>query len=194
LTLLCAAIAFHAVFGIAAGLFGGWQVAIMDAVKAPLVAVCSLLLCFPSLYVFSSVGGAALSLSQAFLLGTSSLAMLGILLIGLAPVAWLFAVSTESLSFMTVLVLCVWFVSVAFALKYIARLQARALFARATGIKLWFLVFVIVSLQMATSMRPLLVAPKESWWVGEKKFFLAHLTDTLEGNGTAPRKLPRHLR
>lgn len=188
-TLLLAAIAFHAVFGLAAGLFGGWQVAIMDVVKAPLVAVCSLLLCFPSLYIFSSVGGSALSLAQAFLLGTSCLAMLGILLIGLAPVAWLFAVSTESVSFMTALILFIWFVAVAFALKYIARLQARALFARAAGIKLWFLVFVIVSLQMVTYLRPMLVTPTGSWWNGEKKFFLAHLADTLEGNRKASRNM-----
>ena len=47
--LLATALACHAVFGLAVGMFGGLTVALMDIVKVPLVAVCSLFLCFPSL-------------------------------------------------------------------------------------------------------------------------------------------------
>ena len=48
---------FHAIFGLALGLFGGWPTAGMAAVKLPLIALCSMLLCFPSMYVFACVGG-----------------------------------------------------------------------------------------------------------------------------------------
>lgn len=54
-SLLAVAVVCHAIFGLALGLFAGWSVAVMDVLKAPLVAVCSLLLCFPSLYVFACV-------------------------------------------------------------------------------------------------------------------------------------------
>jgi hypothetical protein len=188
MTLLAAAVAFHAVFGLAAGLFGGWQVAVMDVVKTPLIAVSSLLLCYPSLYVFACVGGTTLSLAQVFLLGSSALAMLGMLLVGLAPVAWLFSVSTESPGFMTMLVLFIWLIAVSFALKYITKLQARAIFRKAIGIKLWFLVLVIVTLQMVTYLRPLLVAPQGAWWTPEKKFFLTHFADTLDEGAAGARK------
>ncbi len=179
-TLLVAAAMFHAVFGLAMGLYGGWSVAIMDMAKIPLVAVCSLLLCYPSLYVFSCVGGTPLSLSQTFLLGASCLAMLGLLLVGLAPVAWLFSVSTESLPFVTMLALFIWLIAASFAVRYIGKLQVHALFKKAGGIKLWFFVLVLVTVQMVTCMRPILTAPKAGWWTGEKMFFLQHFGSTFE--------------
>ena len=179
--LLVAAAVFHAVFGLAMGLFGGWNVAIMDVAKIPLIAVCSLLLCYPSLYVFSCVGGTPLSLSQTFLLGASCLAMLGLLLVGLAPVAWLFSVSTESISFVTMLVLFIWLIAASFAVRYIGKLQAHTLFKKASGIKLWFFVLIVVTLQMVTCMRPILTAPEaDGWWTGKKMFFLQHFGSTFE--------------
>ena len=42
--MLGAALLCHAVFGLAAGLFGGWEVAAMAAWKAPFIALCAMLL------------------------------------------------------------------------------------------------------------------------------------------------------
>jgi len=179
-TLLAVAVACHAVFGLAVGLFAGWSVAIMDVVKAPLVAVCSLLLCFPSLYVFACVSGSPLSISQTVSLGCSCLAMVGLLLVGLAPVAWLFAVSTESLPFMVILALLIWLVALSFAARYVGKLQTNPLFQRQGGIKMWFLILIVVTLQMTTCMRPMLAKPDRGWWTGEKKFFLSHFGSAFE--------------
>lgn len=178
--LLCAAIVFHAVFGLAMGLFGGWQVAVMDVVKVPLVAVCSLLLCYPSLYVFACVGGTPLCLSQVFFLGASCLAMTGLLLVGLAPVAWLFSISTANLPFVTMLALFIWIFAILFTVRYIEKLRAQALFQKSGGIRLWLLVLVVVTLQMVTCMRPILTTPKAGWWTGEKMFFLQHFGSTFD--------------
>lgn len=172
--LLVSAVACHVVFGFAMGMFKGLTVAVMDAAKVPLVAVCALLLCFPSLYVFACVAGAPLSLSQTFMLGCSCLAMVGLLLVGLAPVAWLFAVSTESLPFMVILILLIWSVAMVFTARYVGKLGAHPLFQRQSGIKLWFLILTLVTLQMVTCMRPMLAKPDKSWWTAEKQFFLAH--------------------
>lgn len=182
ITLLVAAIVFHAIFGLAIGFFGGWSVAVMDVVKVPLVAVCSLFLCYPSLYVFSCVGGVPLSLSQTFALGASCLAMIGLLLVGLAPVAWLFAVSTASIPFITILALGIWCVAGGFAVKYIGKLQTHILFSRTGGIKVWFVIWVVVTMQMFTCMRPILVQPdnETGWWTSQKLFFLQHLGSTFD--------------
>jgi hypothetical protein len=180
LTLLAVALACHVVFGLALGLFGGWTVATMDMVKIPLVAVCSLLLCFPSLYVFTCVAGSPLSLAQTFVLGCSCLAMVGLILVGLAPVAWLFAVSTKSLSFVTLLAFLIWLVAIGFAGRYVDKLGVHPLLQRQAGIKLWFLILILVTLQMATCMRPMLTKPDARWWTGEKQFFLAHFASTLD--------------
>jgi hypothetical protein len=179
-SLLALAVACHAVFGLAVGLFVGWSVAIMDVVKAPLIAVCSLLLCFPSLYVFACVAGSPLTISQTVALGCSCLAMVGLLLVGLAPVAWLFAVSTASLPFIVMLALLIWLVAVSFAARYVGKLRAHPLFQRQGGIKMWFLILIVVTLQMTTCMRPMLGKPEKGWWTGEKKFFLSHFGATFE--------------
>ena len=180
LILLGSAVACHAVFGLALGMFGGLTVAAMDIVKVPLVAVCSLLLCFPSLYVLACVGGAPLSLSQTFILGCSYLAMVGLLLVGLAPVAWLFAVSTNNVPFVVFLTMVIWFIATAFAARYVGKLTANSLFQRSIGIKLWFFILILVTLQMATCMRPILSKPEKGWWPAEKKFFLSHFRETLK--------------
>lgn len=173
--LICAVI-FHAIFGLAVGLFSGWQVGGMAAVKSPLIALSSLFLCFPSLYVFSACGGSFLSIRQTFILGSSCLAMIGLLLIALAPVAWLFAVSTNGLAFVVSLILIIWVIAVSFVIRYINKLKAAGLFQRIPGIAAWLLVFIFVSLQMTTSMRPILTPPEQSktWWTAEKQFFLQH--------------------
>lgn len=179
---LVTGILFHAIFGFSVGLFSGWHVAVIAAVKASLIALGSLLLCFPSLYVFSSVGGAPLSLRQTFLLGSSSLAMVGILLIGLAPVAWLFAVSTGSLGFVVLLTLIIWLVCMGFAVKYVERIKLHLPVGRAGGISLWFVILILVSFQMTTCLRPILVPskPKAGSNVTQKQFFLAHFASCFD--------------
>ena len=177
--LLAAGLAGHAVFGFAFGLFAGWPVAVMDALKAPLTALASLLLCFPSLYVFACVAGAPLSLAQAFTLGSACLAMVGLLLVALAPVAWLFAVSTASPAFIALLVFLLWLVAVGFAARFTDRLKTVPLFQRQTGIHLWFLVFMLVTLQMTTCLRPMLARPAETARPAAKLFFLSHFAATL---------------
>lgn len=179
--MLAVALLCHAVFGAAIGLFAGWNAALMDAAKAPLIALCALMLCFPSLYVFSCVAGSPLTLLQTFALGCSCQAMVGLLLIGLAPVAWLFAVSTASLPFIVLLAFAVWLVAVIFAARYVGKLKAVPLFSNQSGIMTWFVILVIVSLQMTTCMRPLLGEPTgKGLWAGEKMFFMAHFGSMFE--------------
>src|SRR4051812_34568703 len=86
-TLLLAAVLCYAVYGAATGFFqGGLQIAVAIW-KVPLIIVGSLLLCLPSLYVFSALSGTELA------------GIAGLILIALMPVVWLFSVSTLSLMF-----------------------------------------------------------------------------------------------
>ena len=165
---------FHAGFGFTLGLFGGWAAALMALGKAPLIAVCSLVLCLPSLYVFSSVGGMPLTLSQTFALSGGALAMTGILLVGLAPVTWLFSVSTKSVGFIVVLNLFVWIIAIGFATRFLDQLRVTTRLGRTLGLKWWLAVYLLVTLQMVTTLRPLLEKPASGWWVAGKKFFLIY--------------------
>jgi hypothetical protein len=58
------------------------------------------LICFPSLYIFSTLAGARVSISQLAACLAGALALAGLLLLGFAPAVWIFAESTDSLGFM----------------------------------------------------------------------------------------------
>ena len=189
LVLLAWGLVFHAVFGFAMGLYGGWGTALMAAAKAPLIVLCALALCVPSLHIFSCVADMPITLAQTLLLGTSVVAMTGLLLVALAPVTWLFAVSTDSLAFVVVLNVAIWFLCVGFSLRLFGRLSVIDPVRHAFGAKWWLVIYVVVSLQMATTMRPLLGTPAEGWWTPGKKFFVAHFIDSIDeghAGGTPP--------
>ena len=180
---LVAGFAGLAVFGIAVGLFGGRTVAAMDALKMPLVGFCSLLLCLPSLYVFSCVTGMPLSLAQTLALGSACFAMMGLILVGLAPVAWLFAVSTSSFAFVVMLTFFLWLIAIGFTGRFVEKLRSAALFQRQAGLKLWFVILLLVTLQMTTCMRPMLAKPgARGWWTSEKQFFLSHFVHAVDAD------------
>lgn len=103
----------------------------------------------------------------------------GVLLAGLLPVAWLFSASSRSLGFITTLHFRGWALCLAFGCRFLG--QAVRLFVGADGLFLWLLLFSLVSLQMATVMRPLLWrAPGTSVVVHERLFFLEHLGQVLD--------------
>ena len=85
----------------------------------PIVDTLRGLITLPSLYIFSCLNGLDVSLhSVAAVLG-ASLALVSLLLIGLAPVLWIFTQSTDSLVFLGMLSLLFWGGSLAFGLSLI---------------------------------------------------------------------------
>lgn len=181
---------FHGIYGFAMGLFDSSGAGLMTAGKAPLIALFSLLLCLPSLYVFSCVSGMSISVTQALALAGSILAMTGLLLLALTPVTWLFSVSTSSLPFMVVVNMLAWCIAVGFALRFVGIMTRYRNAKTASGLKWWLFIYIVVSLQMTTTLRPLLSRSETGWRSTEKKFFLAHFKDSLVNpqKGRAPAK------
>ena len=169
---------FHAAYGFALALFDSFEAAGITAVKAALIALCSAGLCLPSLYVFSCVAGLPLSVTQAIALTASVPAMTGLLLLGLTPVSWLFSVSTDNLPFVVVSNLLAWGLAVSFSCRFFALLNRFANGGKPVGLNWWLVIYIIVSLQMTTTMRPLLRMPETGWRAKEKKFFLSHFGDS----------------
>lgn len=170
---------FHAVYGFAMALFDSTEAGAITAVKAPLIAMFSVLLCLPSLYVFSCVAGLPVRITQACALAASTVAMTGLLLLGMTPVTWLFSVSTNSISFVVIMNLISWMVAVGFALRFFANLDLSGKKEKLSGLKWWLFIYITVSLQMATTLRPLLGKPEIGWITPEKKFFLTHFRESI---------------
>ena len=174
-----AGIAGYALFGLAAGFFAGPVVALLDAAKGAGIALFSFVLCLPGLYVFTCISGTSLAMPQIVAAGGACLAMTGFMLAALAPVLWLFAVSSGSVAFVTVLTFALAFLSAFFALRPTRALASVGAVRSLVGLRVWFVVLVFVSLQMVTLLRPMLAAKKPDAKPVGKCFFLSHFADVV---------------
>jgi hypothetical protein len=158
------------VFGLVLGSFSGghqfWAVP-LKSVGGYLIAAA---ICFPSFYIFSCLANAPLQLRGLSAIYLCFLALLSLLLIAFAPVLWIFAQSSGSVTFVGALSLLIWVISFALA----ASILKKSAGEKSTWqVHLWLLIFLTVSLQMSTAVRPLL-GPAETFPPSEKRFFLAH--------------------
>ena len=191
---LAAAAAGFALYFFAAGFFAGWRTALLDAGKGAGTALFSFALCLPSLYVFSCVSGATLRAGQIVAAGAACLATAGMLLAALAPVLWLFAVSSSSAAFVTALAVLLAVPAVWLAVRPAIGLQTAGGVRSTAGLRLWLAVLAVVALQTVTLLRPMLAAPEKpaegeaaaaaaaAPSVPEKMFFLEHFVRTLDSS------------
>lgn len=93
---------------------------------------------------------------QIMIVMLSAVALAGLLLLGFAPLIWVFGTSTESLALMGVLALIFWVIGLYFGPRLL--LQAAHILGMQSSayLKTWLAIFIIVTLQMSTSLRPLL--------------------------------------
>lgn len=135
------------------------------------------LICFPSLYIFATLAGARVSISQLAACLAGALALAGLLLLGFAPAVWIFAESTDSLGFMGTLAIGSWVIAVFFALRFLKSVIFATGGTQKGPLAIWSIVFLLVTLQMTTSLRPIL-GRSDVRLTQEKKFFLQHWGDT----------------
>lgn len=174
------------IYGFVAGTFSGGEQLWAAPVKiAGGMLICAII-CLPSLYIFSCLAGSEARLIEVVGLVAGLLALTAILLIGFAPVAWVFSQSTSSLAAMGALHLAFWLVATFFGWRFL-RSGFAHLSARSGGALLvWMCLFVIVCLQMTTALRPIL-GSGDSFLPKEKKFFFAHWIETMERGSTNKR-------
>lgn len=172
--LLFVAILCSAIYGVIVGSFSGgiqWWAAPAKVTGGLLVAT---LICLPSLYIFTGLSGAQARLGEIFGLVVGLLAQMTILLIGFAPVAWLFSQSTNHVAWMGFLHLLFWGISTAFGLRFLQAGFAHAKARSSSGLNTWAIIFLLVVLQMTTALRPLVGPAEETLLPTKKLFFLTH--------------------
>ena len=181
--MLVIALASSLIYGIVVGTFSGGQQLWGAPVKIAAGLLISALICLPSLYIFSCLGGSQARLVEVFGLLAGLLALTTVLLIGFAPVAWVFSESTKSLAVMGALHIGFWLVAVFFGLRFLyagfKHLGTPAM--SGGGVHVWVIIFLLVALQMTTALRPIVgtadtFLPKPA----DKKFFLGHWMDCLD--------------
>ncbi len=147
-------------------------------VKVLIGTFLSALICLPSLYILTCLAGGEQSLPQILGLFLQALALSAILLAGFAPITWIFSQSTNTVAFMGFLHLVFWMIGIHFGLKLLMTALG-FLNKRDMGVlKVWSVIFIVVVMQMCTTLRPLVGEFRGTELQG-KKFFLAHWGDCL---------------
>jgi hypothetical protein len=183
--MIFASIICSLIYGLVVGTFSGSVQLWAAPVKIALGLMISAAICLPSLYIFACLSGSQARLLEACGLLAGLLLLMTILLIGFAPVAWIFSESTESVSWMGALHLIFWLVATMFGLRFLKAGFAHANARSQAGINVWIIIFLLVALQMTTALRPIL-GKSDTLLPTEKKFFLAHWGDCLKTNTWEP--------
>ena len=179
LRLLIIALVCSAIYGAVVGTFSRGTQLWAAPVKIAGGLLVAGLICLPSLYIFSCLSGSQARLVEVFGLVASLLTLMTILLIGFAPVAWVFSQSTNSVTAMGTLHLIFWAVATYFGLRFLTTGFAHLSAHSDGGLKVWIVIFLLVALQMTTALRPL-VGSAETFWPAEKKFFVSHWMESLK--------------
>lgn len=177
-TLLQSAILCSLLYGLVAGTFSGGTQLWAAPVKITGVLLLAALACLPTLFIFACLGGVKATCIEVAGLTTGLLALMSLLLIGFAPIAWVFSQSTELLFAMGGLHIFFGAVAVIFGLRF---LHAGFLYFKAPSrwwLHFWCIIFLTVMLQMTATLRPL-IGSSDTFLPREKKLFLVHWVDCM---------------
>ena len=126
------------------------------------------------------MGGSQARLVEVSGLLAGLLMLMTILLIGFAPVAWIFSQSTESLAWMGTLHLIFWFIATCFGLRFLEAGFSHSNARSHAGFHTWVIIFLLVALQMTTALRPIL-GKADTFLPDKKQFFGTHWAECLKG-------------
>ena len=186
--MLFVALVCAAVYGLIAGTFSGGTQLWAAPVKIAAGLFISAAICLPSLYIFTCLSGSQARLAEVCGLLAGLLLLMTILLIGFAPVVFIFSQSTESLAWMGFLHLLFWFVATLFGVRFMKNGFAHTNAKSHAGLNVWIIIFLLVAVQMTTALRPI-IGKSDTFFPTEKKFFLGHWFDSLKespGHSTRP--------
>lgn len=171
--LLALAVGAMCIAGLFVGMFsGGFQLLAVPLKLSFGLVLCGLI-CLPSLYILSCLSGGDFGLRETSSALLAGISLTSVILLGFAPVSWVFGQATESGVLMGAIHLFFFAISVHFGLRLTRRALANVGGRPIRALGLWSLVFVFVMLQMSTTLRPL-VGPFEGLALADKQFFLVH--------------------
>lgn len=110
-----------------------WMQTLAGAVKMPLLFALTLLITFPSLYVFNALNGSRLSLLSVLRLLVASLGILVTVIASLGPIIIFFSLCTTSYSFMQLLDVVACTISGFLGLAFLMRTLNRLIIAQLSG-------------------------------------------------------------
>ena len=178
-TMFLVALVCSLVYGMVAGTFSGGVQLWAAPVKIAGGLLASAAICLPSLYIFTCLSGSQARLVEVVGLLAGMLILMTVLLVGFAPVVWIFSQSTESLAWMGALHLIFWFVATVFGVRFLKAGFSHANARSQAGLNVWVIIFLLVAVQMTTALRPI-IGKANTFFPVEKQFFTGHWADCMK--------------
>ena len=175
------------IYGAVVGTFSMGEQVWASPIKIAVGLMISALICLPSLYIFACLSGARARLAEICGLLAGLLMLMTLLLVGFAPVAWLFSQSTQSAAWMGALHLLFWLVATIFGIRFLQAGFSHSQARSRAGLHTWIVLFVLVMLQMTAALHPLL-GKADTFLPREKMFFVTHWVNSFKD---APVQEPR---
>jgi hypothetical protein len=132
--LVLASVLLAAFYGVCMGIYGlsgrpepEFRQMIADVVKVPLLFVLTLVVTFPSLYVFNALVGSRLGVADLARLMTAALGVLVAVLAAFGPIVGFFSVTTTSYPFVVLMNVAVFALAAAFGLSHLTKAIERVL-------------------------------------------------------------------
>lgn len=177
--MIAVAIFCSLIYGLVAGTFSGGMQLWAAPIKIAGGLLISAAICLPSLYIFACLSGSQARLAEICGLLAGLLMLMTILLVGFAPVAWIFSQSTESTAWMGILHLSFWLVATLFAVRFMKHGFSYTNAKSQAGLNVWIIIFLLVALQMTTALRPI-IGKSDTFFPDKKQFFLTHWVNCLQ--------------
>jgi hypothetical protein len=178
-SMILVAIVCSLIYGVVVGTFSMGDQLWAAPVKIAGGLLFATLICLPSLYIFTCLSGSQARLSEICGLVAGLLMLMTILLIGFAPVAWLFSQSTESVVWMGVLHLVFWLIATFFGLRFLETGFSHSKARSHAGLNVWIIIFMLVAVQLTTALRPI-VGKAPTFLPKDKKFFVNYWGENLK--------------
>ncbi|MCI0692091.1 actin-binding WH2 domain-containing protein [candidate division KSB1 bacterium] len=174
-SLLMAISVFFAVYGFIIGAFNGVLQAISAGIKLPIFYLLTLIVCFPTLYVFGTLFGSNKSFGQYFVLLLSAIAVISVILLGFAPVTFFFMITTDHYLFFKILNVTIFSIAGVLGLtffyqgmRFISQDNPEGIGIRAHILKLWIILYGFVGSQLGWTLRPFFGAPDQPFQIFRK--------------------------
>lgn len=139
--------------------------ALSSGIKLPILFLLTIAICMPTLYIFGSFFGSRRSALQTFVLLFAGTAIMGIALVGLAPVTFFFIVTTDDYQFFKLMNVAFFSIAGALGVGFLSRYMQlpheheEIGSTRSLLLRFWFILYAFVGTQLAWTLRPFFGAP-----------------------------------
>ncbi|MCX6985895.1 MAG: hypothetical protein NT118_14270 [Lentisphaerae bacterium] len=158
-------------YGVIVGSFSGGIQWYMSPIKIIVGLILAILFCYPSFYIFICLAGIDVKPGKALLVLLSAVSVFSILIVGFAPIAWVFSQSTSTVFFIGFFHLLFWLISTLFGMRVLLKAASLLKCKNMFYPLFWILIFLITSLQMMTALRPM-IGTADTILPKEKMFFM----------------------